>query len=506
MGKERKSIYNLIFGFISQSVIIGMGIIVPRIILTNYGSDVNGYTSTVHQIFTYMALLEAGIGQSTLNALYGPVTKMDKKKTSSILVASRTYYRKITRIYFGLVLVMSFILPLILNTQIEYKTAAFVIFFEGLASVVNFYYTELWMQLLSADGRYYVLQNIKMMTTVGTYGIKIVLACLGMNVALIQFGYFVLSLLQMLAYKIYCKKRYYWVDFSEKPDPSALDDRYSFMLTQVAMTVFSSTDMIVLSVFGSTLLASIYSVYGLIYNNLNTFMNAIYFGLVYMLGQMWATDKSKYPKMHDAFDGCCMWAVTATMSVAYMLTLPFIHIYTKGVNDVNYIYQQLPLLFALVQILSWSRYVSGNLTSIAGYAKPVSRISVIEAAINLTCSIIFVQKYGIVGTLFATVIALPLKVIYCMYCGNKVIMKRSIWNSLKILLINYMLFGIIVLYTHYCPVVVYGIGGLLVKAIVVSVIIYPLFLAVNILANKALLEYGKMILKKILNRMKNNYE
>lgn len=501
MEKEKKSIYNVIFGFISQLVIIGLGIIVPRIILTNYGSDVNGYTSTIHQIFTYMALLEAGIGQSTLNALYGPITRDDRKKTSSILVASRTYYRKITKIYFLLVLVMTFVLPLVLNTEIDYKTAAFVIFFEGLASVVNFYYTELWMQLLSADGRYYVLQNIKMMTTVGTYGIKIVLACLGMNIALIQLGYFGLSLLQMLAYKIYCRKQYYWVDFNEKPDPSALDDRYSFMLTQVAMTVFSSTDMIVLSVFGSTLLASIYSVYGLIYNNLNTFMNAIYFGLVYLLGQAWASDRNTYPKMHDAFDGCCMWAITSTMSVAYVLTLPFIEIYTSGVNDINYIYPELPLLFALVQMLSWSRYVSGNLTAIAGYAKPVSRISVIEAIINLTFSIILVQKYGIVGTLFATVIALPLKVIYCMYCGNKVIMKRSIWNSLKILVVNYALFAIVVAYVHYCPLVVHGLGMLLIKAIIVSIIIYPLFLIINILCNKALFKYGKVILKRILNRM-----
>ena len=97
--------------------------------------------------------------------------------------------------------------------------------------------------------------------------------------------------------------------------------------------------------------------------------------------------------------------------ICIILTIPFVKLYTVGITDVNYIYTQLPLLFSLIQILSWSRYVSGNLTGIAGYAKQTSYISLLEAILNLTLSILFVYKYGIVGVLFATLISLPLKVI-----------------------------------------------------------------------------------------------
>lgn len=208
-----KSVKNVLFGIISQIVIIGFGMIVPRIILTNYGSDTNGFTSSIRQIFTYMALLEAGIGQSTLNSLYGPVSRNDHKKISQLLVASIKYYRKVTLLYALLVVVMAFLLPGVLNTEIGFMTAFLVIIFEGFSSVISFYYLEAWKQLLSADGRYYVIQNINMINSVCSYGIKIILATIGVNIAVIQLAFFALSLVQMGIYKIYCAKRYSWIDF-----------------------------------------------------------------------------------------------------------------------------------------------------------------------------------------------------------------------------------------------------------------------------------------------------
>lgn len=74
MGAKR----NAVTGLITQLIIIALGLIVPRIMITNYGSDTNGLTNTLTQIFSYIALLEAGIGQSTRNALYKPITENDR--------------------------------------------------------------------------------------------------------------------------------------------------------------------------------------------------------------------------------------------------------------------------------------------------------------------------------------------------------------------------------------------------------------------------------------------
>ena len=133
------------------------------------------------------------------------------------------------------------------------------------------------------------------------------------------------------------------------------------------------------------------------------------------------------------------------MCIAYILIIPFIKLYTNGVTDINYINQELPLLFCLVQLFSWSRYVTGALSSIAGYAKRVSYISLAEAIINITLSIALVHRYSIVGVLIATVVALPLKVIYLTWLSDKKILKRSYGKTIIILGVNAALFVITVL-------------------------------------------------------------
>lgn len=163
----------------------------------------------------------------------------------------------------------------------------------------------------------------------------------------------------------------------------------------------------------------------MIFSSINVLLNAVNNSLKYILGQTYHENIKKYEVMHDAFTTLFLGAMTILMAVCYVLVNPFMVLYTCGISDINYIYPSLPLLFCLVQILSWSRYVGGNLTGIAGYAKQTSYVSLIEAITNVVFSVIFVHKYGIIGVLFATAIALPLKVVWCIYVSDKKVMHRS---------------------------------------------------------------------------------
>ena len=141
----KKNSFNAVIGLISQIVIMGFGFIIPRVIIASYGSDVNGLMSTITQIFTYLALLEAGISQSSRNALYKFVQNFDKKNLSVVLSASRRYYRRVTIIYFFLVILLSVTLPFILKTQVDYVTILFSVLFEGLTNVVAFFFLNTWI-------------------------------------------------------------------------------------------------------------------------------------------------------------------------------------------------------------------------------------------------------------------------------------------------------------------------------------------------------------------------
>ncbi len=484
---------NVIVGFGGQLIIIVLGIIIPRVMITNYGSDINGLVSTITQIFTYMALLEAGIGQASRNELFKPISENNRSEISKVLSVSQQYYRKITIIYGLGVLALATILPGILKSNVDWLTIFLVVIFEGLSGVVSFYFIETITVMLTVDGKGYINNEIAVVNRILTYVVKIVMAYLGINIAILQLAFFVLSVLKVFVYKAYFKKHYSWVELTKASDDHKLKDRNAYVITEMAWTIFSSTDMIVLSIFISTSISSVYSVYNMIFSNLNVLLNGVYGNICYMLGQKYHEDLKEYEKIHDSFTTLFLGGMTIMMCTAYLLCIPFVKLYTHGVTDIEYIYEGLPLLFCLTQLLSWSRYVSGNLTGIAGYAKQTSWISMTEAIINLVASVLLVNRYGILGVLFATVIALPLKVLWCVYISDRKVMKRSYFKSIKIMGGNYLVFFATVMLGNKLNITAENYIQFAFVGLLCFVAVSIVGIAVNVLMNPTFVQYAKKL-------------
>lgn len=59
--------------------VILFGLLLPRLYLTSFGSELNGLDSTIKQIFSCLTLLEAGVGLASQQAYYLPVAVGDRK-------------------------------------------------------------------------------------------------------------------------------------------------------------------------------------------------------------------------------------------------------------------------------------------------------------------------------------------------------------------------------------------------------------------------------------------
>lgn len=492
---KTKLFKNIATGFGGQIIVIALGLIIPRIMIQSYGSDVNGLISTVIQVFTYMALLEAGIGQAAKNLLYKPFQEKNKDGVSEIASIAQSYFRRFTLIYSIGVFAMAFILPLVLKTNVDSVTIALIVLFEGMSGVISFYFIETPSIIIGVDGKNYVNNAINLLNKIAGYTVKIVMAALGLNVVLLQFVFFIVTITKVFFYRIYFKKHYSWIKFKKTSNSIKLKDRNSYIIIELTSTVFNSTDMIILSVFVSTQLSSVYGIYNMVFSNLTLLLNSVYLSVVYLLGYSYHESKEKYIQLHDTFNSVFLGTITILMMVCYFLTIPFVSLYTKGVTDINYIISSLPLMFCLVQMLSWSRFVGGNLIGVACRVKKAVWVNILEAVINLSCSIIFVQKFGIVGVLFATVIALVPKVIYCNYVGDRIILKRSCWNTIKILGTNFILFFVVVLIEPYIHIEVNSYLSFAVYGITLSVLFTVIVMGVNALLNPHMLNYVLKLIK-----------
>lgn len=494
---RRKDFFrNVITGFGGQLITVILGIIIPRIMISSYGSDVNGVVSTTSQIFTYLALLEAGIGQSARIALYKPITDKNDEQIAKVFTSAEAYFRRITILYAIGVVLISTVVPLFMKSEMQYVTIIMIFLLEGASGVISFYFIQTPTILLNADGKGFINNYVNLSNKILGYVSKIVLALFGVSIVLVQFAYFFITVLRVVFYRVYIRKKYSWSTHRVNPDTKMLKDKNSYLLTEIAWTIFSSTDMVVLSLFVSTKMSSVYSIYGMIYNSINLLINAVGGSVLYVLGQIYYRGLAEYEKVHDAMNTVFIGAMTILISVTYVLILPFVSIYTSGLTDVDYIYSKLPLLFSMIQLLSWSRYVNGNLTGLAGYAKQTSYVSMIEAMINLLLSIILVQKFGIYGVLFATVFALPIKVGWCAYISDKKVLNRSYIITLKTIGSNYLFFLCVVLFSHYYSLEIKSYGMFVFYGIVFSIIFGILGVLLNLLINNSFLIIAKRVIAK----------
>ena len=97
--RSKKALFNVTTNLLLQIVVVIYGFIVPKIIISEFGSSVNGLISSITQFLGYIVLLESGFGPVVKAVLYKPIAKKDKVEIASIFKASNKFFRKIALIF-----------------------------------------------------------------------------------------------------------------------------------------------------------------------------------------------------------------------------------------------------------------------------------------------------------------------------------------------------------------------------------------------------------------------
>ena len=513
--KFKRGLKNIIYGLLCQFILLAIGLIIPRIFTERYGSDVNGLFLSLTQLMGYVALLEAGIGTATVQALYPKIADKDNDGISSVLSATRKYYRRVSLYYLICVIVLSFVYPMLINTSgiafefmgmsgdLVVKIAVgLVTFMAGIAGVVNFYYQATLRQLLTAEGKGYVSFNIMLVIEILMAAVKIALIYGGANIVVIQFSYMCVNLFQLAIYSVYFKKHYGWVNFKAKPDFESIKQKNAFLIHQVSLLIFSSTDTLVISMMSGAkglLYASIYSTYNYVIHALQKICNTINNSLIFMLGITFHENREEYVKLHDAYNVYYIAFMFSMISVCYVLFRPFILLFTAR-YDFNYDMPYLPLLFCLIQLLSSIRTVSSNLINIAGHAKQTVPRTIIEAGLNLGISVILVWPLGLYGVLIGTVVALFYRSNDVLIYTSKRILNRGLYKAYKPAVINFAVFAAVYFVDKALGICASNWLELLLHAIIYGVIIVPAYFIINSLLSPAEFKYVIGIVKRKLKK------
>ncbi|MBI0577953.1 sugar isomerase [Neobacillus cucumis] len=424
--KSKIAFFNILTDALSKVVLLGLGILLPKLYIQNFGSEINGLLSSLSGIFVYLALLEAGVGGASIQALYSPISKKNHAKINGILAATNKFYKKTGLYFLGCVSILAFLYPYFIKSELKFSLIVTLVLLSAVPTALRFFYQGRYIVLLNADNKIYILNLFSTVFNIISNIAKIILIITGKNIIYVQIVFSIINVVQVILINLYVKRKYSYLDFKSKADEMAISKKNSVMVHEIASTLFNNIDVLLLTFFCGLKVVSVYTIYNMIFIQTGFIVKTVSVGLTASFGQLYFEDNNKFTRLFNCFEIYYQAMVFSVFVTAGLLATPFITLYTKGVSDIQYVDKYLPILFMIVNILSNVRWPSVIAINIAGHFKETQWRALLETTLNLVFSMIFVKIYGIYGVLFGTIIALLYRTIDMVIYSNQYILKKSI--------------------------------------------------------------------------------
>ena len=203
--------------------------------------------SSITQILTYVALLEAGVGAASTQALFAPAKKNDETKINEIMAATSRFYNRTAVLYMATLLILAFVFPYTVESEINKVYISLVVLVSGIPSVISFLFQGKFKILLTAEGKNYLAKNLSLFIFLLNSILKIILLTNGFGIIAVQSLEILSAIVQVIFFAWYIKRHYKWLDLKAKADYDSIKQSRNALIHQVAWLITSNTDTILLA-------------------------------------------------------------------------------------------------------------------------------------------------------------------------------------------------------------------------------------------------------------------
>ena len=421
-SRTENAVLNSATSFLYQMVRMISLFIIPRLVLSRFGSSYNGITNSITQFLGVVSLLSAGIGGVTHAALYKPLAEGDMCAVSRILKATEIFLRKVAAIFVVFLLFFACLYPFIIRGQFEWFFTFTLILIIGSSTVAEYCFGMTYRYLFQSDQRMSVVNLIHTFATIINIIIAVVLIRAGFGIHIVKLGSALAFCINPVSLYIYAHKEYRILKAVD-PDNTSIRQRWDAFAHQVALFIHSNTDTMILTFLVSLKEVSVYSVYSQVTNGVYTILRCFFPSIQTAFGQMFARNERMAIKRNFAeFEVVVFSVATIMFSVTLCMILSFVKIYTAGITDVDYNRPAFGYLLAVASYFFSIRVPYQNVIEAVGHYKQTKKYSYIEAFINLSLSIILVLILGLVGVAIGTLAANAYRTVcYAVYVSKNLI-------------------------------------------------------------------------------------
>lgn len=423
---------NIVVSLLGQLITLLCGLVVPRLMLSAFGSEANGAAASITQFLAYITLLEGGIGGVARAALYKPLADHDTAGISAVMAELQRFFRVIAYIFLGYALILACSFSKISHVEVfGWGTTFLLVIVISISTFAQYFIGITNSVLLQAAQKTYVTTAISIAATIANTVLTVLLVYAGCSLLTVKLASSCIFVLRPMALQFYVKRTFAIAKVTGG-NKTYLKQKWTGLGQHIAFFLHSNTDIMILTVFANLSLVSVYSVYNMIVAHIQSLTASFSSGMEALFGEMIA--KEEYAELNRTFDKYeTLISVVSVimMSVTAVLIMPFISLYTAGITDANYWEPLFALTLILASLLYCLRMPYHAVVIAAGHFKQTNLAAYGEAILNVGLSILLVNRLGLIGVAIGTMVATAFRFAYYVWYLSKNIACRKITLFIK---------------------------------------------------------------------------
>ncbi|MCI8661592.1 MAG: sugar isomerase [Lachnospiraceae bacterium] len=444
MSRKKNLLINSIIGLLSQIVTLSCGFIIPRFMITYYGSATNGLVSSVTHFLGFISFLEMGVGSVVRANLYKPLAGRDEEQISMIAKAASRFFKRIGIVFLVYICVLIFIFPKYINSEFEPFFSRSLILVISLSTLAQYFLGITYQLILDADQKVYVNQLLNVATLILNTLIAVILMKRGLPIQIVKLCSSLVFIIRALLLCFFVTHHYGLkrnVEYKVEP----LKQKWNGFSQHFASVINLNVDAAVLTLFSTLSNLSVYSIYYAVVNGINGMINATLIGFEAFFGSVIARDENDFLK--ESFS-CIQVFIHGIVTVIFTITLimivPFVEVYTYGFTDTEYIIPIFGFILSMAYAIECIRIPYFLLIKAAGHFRETQVGIFISAIINIIFSVVLVINYGLAGTAMGTLASAVFSLLYCVFYLHRHIVYLELKSLIKTFLVDIAILVVVI--------------------------------------------------------------
>lgn len=487
LGRAKK---NVVVSLCYQLVTLICGLVVPRLMIGAFGSEVYGATVSISQFLSYITLLEGGVGGVARAVLYKPLADNDLNMIGAVMAEIKQFFRVVACIFMVYVFILACSFGTISGTEcLDAPTIFWLVLVISVSTLAQYYIGISNAILLQAAQRSYVTNLVNAVGTIVNAIMIVILVWLKCDIIIVKLVSSTIFVLKPVALWLYVRRCYRLTNTKRRKE-TYLTQKWSGLGQHIAFYLHSNTAVVVLTVMADLKAVAVYSVYHMVTANIQNLASSFVSGMEALFGDMLAKkEHQQLNKTFDTYEMIISFMAVILFTVTAVMIPSFVSIYTAGVTDANYDAPVFAILLILSSLVFCLRMPYHSLVIAAGHFKQTRVAAYGEAAMNVLLSIVLVRLFGLAGVAAGTLLATVFRLIYYVVYLSREICDRSIILFLKRSAVNTAAFVLSYTVGHMITVsaVIEGYGIWVVYSLITVLLTTLLTIAINAVTYRTVL-------------------